>query len=66
MPPPEFETAISVGKLSDILALDRAATGIGILLKYVGKFASDYDINFFLFPFVGEIACCRMQRNRGM
>jgi len=50
MPPAGFETAISVGERSEILALDRAATGIGILFKYVGKitFASDYGIFFFV------------------
>ena len=51
MPRVGFEPVISVGERSDILALDRAATGIGILLKYIGKLCVHQIMAFISFCF---------------
>jgi fucose permease len=51
MPPAGFEPEISVGERSEILALDRAATGIEILLKYVGKLRLGQIMPFISFYF---------------
>ena len=47
MPPVEFEPTISAGERPQTYALDRAATGTGMLIRYESCFIQDTTTQYF-------------------